>query len=209
MDKVNFGLRFAILSVMILLTFLMQGQGHQAVYFFDYMHVSLLTRVFFFGLLLASFLPIVGSVKEWETGATLNQLIRYKARWHLLVKTYLRNVMILIINPLLILLADFFIFEKTALWPQFFSLIMGYIFFTSLYMLFELLFSPGPALLIISAILLTALLVFRLPAGLAAFFLINHIAVPIWSYLGLCVATICVLCISALFLQRKEFFGSH
>ncbi|MDN6900175.1 hypothetical protein [Oenococcus sicerae] len=170
MDKVNFGLRFAILSVMVLLTFLMQARGHQAVYFFDYEHIDIFSRLFFFGLLLVSFLPIIGSVKKWETGAMLNQSIRYQTRSRLLVKSYLRNAIILIANPVIILLADFFVFKKTFLWERFLALIMGYVFYTSLYMLFELLFSSGAALLIISAILLLALLAFRLPAALAVFF---------------------------------------
>ena len=203
MGKVNIKALFAITSVMGLLMFLLSEKGDY-VYLIDYGSQPLLVKMTYFGLLVSPFLAIVGRLSIWQTGAYLNRLIRTKNMYSLIISAYIKSLILVLISVGVISIINQVMVHQFLLMSTL-NLFVAYALYTAFYLLLELLFKSGIAILAIS---LPLLAIAMGSANLKALgTLVFQKSNALWQPMITILLTILVIIAIYINMKRKDFYG--
>lgn len=203
MGKVNIKALFAITSVMGLLMFLLSEKG-DSVYLIDYGSQPLLVKMTYFGLLVSPFLAIVGRLSIWQTGAYLNRLIRTKNMYSLIISAYIKSLVLVLISVGVISTINQVMVHQFSLMSTL-NLFVAYALYTAFYLLLELLFKSGIAILAISLPLLAIVMDSANLTGLGT--LVFQKSNALWQPMVTMLLTILVIIVIYIDMRRKDFYG--
>ncbi|MDI6666109.1 hypothetical protein QMA56_00125 [Leuconostoc falkenbergense] len=142
-----------IVAVVVMLNFLLQKNDTLG-YFVEDATSSLVVKVTWFGLVCAPLLYLVGTIDKWQNGSYLNQLVRTDKLHRIVISTYFINLLHVLSIVLIGLLIDALLTGNTGSMENILNLVGSYMFYTSVYMVLELLFSSTSAVLSLCALLL-------------------------------------------------------
>ncbi|HCU41892.1 hypothetical protein N2F28_02640 [Leuconostoc falkenbergense] len=142
-----------IVAVVVMLNFLLQ-KNNTLGYFIEDATSSLVAKVTWFGLICAPLLCIVGTIDKWHNGSYLNQLVRTVKLYSLVINIYFINILRVFGIVFVSLLINTLMTGVNGTEEGVFNLFVSYMFYTSIYMVFELLFSSTVAVLSMCALLL-------------------------------------------------------
>ncbi|MCT8389884.1 hypothetical protein D0501_07330 [Leuconostoc holzapfelii] len=203
MGKVNTKAIIAITSVMGLLMFLLSEKGDY-VYLIDYGSQPLLVKMTYFGLLVTPFLAIVGHLSIWQTGAYLNRLVRTKNMYSLIVSSYIENLVLVLISVGVISIMNQVMVHRFLMMSTF-NIFVAYTLYTAFYLLLELLFKSGIAILAICLPLLATVMGSADLKGLGTLVFQNSNA--LWQPMVTILLTILVIIAIYINMKRKDFYG--
>ncbi|MCT4412976.1 MAG: hypothetical protein ABF754_00175 [Leuconostoc pseudomesenteroides] len=142
-----------IVTVVVMLNFLLQKNDTLG-YFVEDATSSLVVKVTWFGLVCAPLLYLVGTIDKWQNGSYLNQLVRTDKLHRIVISTYFINLFHVLGIVLIGLLINALLTGNTGSIENILNLVGSYMFYTSVYMVLELLFSSTSAVLSLCALLL-------------------------------------------------------
>ncbi|MCT4388109.1 hypothetical protein EFN46_07770 [Leuconostoc pseudomesenteroides] len=142
-----------IVTVVVMLNFLLQKNDTLG-YFVEDATSSLVVKVTWFGLVCAPLLYLVGTIDKWQNGSYLNQLVRTDKLHRIVISTYFINLLHVLGIVLIGLLINALLTGNTGSIENILNLVGSYMFYTSGYMVLELLFSSTSAVLSLCALLL-------------------------------------------------------
>lgn len=142
-----------IVAVVVMLNFLLQKNDTLG-YFVEDATSSLVVKVTWFGLVCAPLLYLVGTIDKWQNGSYLNQLVRTDKLHRIVISTYFINLLHVLSIVLIGLLINALLTGHTGSMENILNLVGSYMFYTSVYMVLELLFSSTSAVLSLCALLL-------------------------------------------------------
>lgn len=142
-----------IVTVVVMLNFLLQKNDTLG-YFVEDATSSLVVKVTWFGLVCAPLLYLVGTIDKWQNGSYLNQLVRTDKLHRIVISTYFINLFHVLGIVLIGLLINTLLTGNTGSIENILNLVGSYMFYTSVYMVLELLFSSTSAVLSLCALLL-------------------------------------------------------
>ena len=142
-----------IVTVVVMLNFLLQKNDTLG-YFVEDATSSLVVKVTWFGLVCAPLLYLVGTIDKWQNGSYLNQLVRTDKLHRIVISTYFINLLHVLGIVLIGLLINALLTGNTGSIKNILNLVGSYMFYTSVYMVLELLFSSTSAVLSLCALLL-------------------------------------------------------
>ena len=142
-----------IVTVVVMLNFLLQKNDTLG-YFVEDATSSLVVKVTWFGLVCAPLLCLVGTIDKWQNGSYLNQLVRTDKLHRIVISTYFINLLHVLSIVLIGLLINALLTGNTGSIENILNLVGSYMFYTSVYMVLELLFSSTSAVLSLCALLL-------------------------------------------------------
>lgn len=142
-----------IVAVVVMLNFLLQKNDTLG-YFMEDGTSSLVVKVTWFGLVCAPLLCLVGTIDKWQNGSYLNQLVRTDKLHRIVISTYFINLLHVLSIVLIGLLINALLTGNTGSMENILNLVGSYMFYTSAYMVLELLFSSTAAVLSLCALLL-------------------------------------------------------
>ncbi|MCC8439317.1 MAG: hypothetical protein ABF477_00160 [Leuconostoc pseudomesenteroides] len=142
-----------IVTVVVMLNFLLQKNDTLG-YFVEDATSSLVVKVTWFGLVCAPLLYLVGTIDKWQNGSYLNQLVRTDKLHRIVISTYFINLLHVLGIVLIGLLINALLTGNTGSIENILNLVGSYMFYTSVYMVLELLFSSTSAVLSLCALLL-------------------------------------------------------
>ena len=142
-----------IVTVVVMLNFLLQKNDTLG-YFVEDATSSLVVKVIWFGLVCAPLLYLVGTIDKWQNGSYLNQLVRTDKLHRIVISTYFINLFHVLGIVLIGLLINALLTGNTGSIENILNLVGSYMFYTSVYMVLELLFSSTSAVLSLCALLL-------------------------------------------------------
>ncbi|MGQ2283960.1 hypothetical protein [Leuconostoc pseudomesenteroides] len=142
-----------IVTVVVMLNFLLQKNDALG-YFVEDATSSLVVKVTWFGLVCAPLLYLVGTIDKWQNGSYLNQLVRTDKLHRIVISTYFINLFHVLGIVLIGLLINALLTGNTGSIENILNLVGSYMFYTSVYMVLELLFSSTSAVLSLCALLL-------------------------------------------------------
>ena len=142
-----------IVAVVVMLNFLLQKNDTLG-YFVEDATSSLVVKVTWFGLVCAPLLYLVGTIDKWQNGSYLNQLVRTDKLHRIVISTYFINLLHVLSIVLIGLLINALLTGNTGSIENILNLVGSYMFYTSVYMVLELLFSSTSAVLSLCALLL-------------------------------------------------------
>lgn len=142
-----------IVTVVVMLNFLLQKNDTLG-YFVEDATSSLVVKVTWFGLVCAPLLYLVGTIDKWQNGSYLNQLVRTDKLHRIVISTYFINLLHVLGIVLIGLLINALLTGNTGSIESILNLVGSYMFYTSVYMVLELLFSSTSAVLSLCALLL-------------------------------------------------------
>ena len=142
-----------IVTVVVMLNFLLQKNDTLG-YFLEDATSSLVVKVTWFGLVCAPLLYLVGTIDKWQNGSYLNQLVRTDKLHRIVISTYFINLFHVLGIVLIALLINALLTGNTGSIENILNLVGSYMFYTSVYMVLELLFSSTSAVLSLCALLL-------------------------------------------------------
>lgn len=142
-----------IVAVVVMLNFLLQKNDTLG-YFMEDGTSSLVVKVTWFGLVCAPLLYLVGTIDKWQNGSYLNQLVRTDKLHRIVISTYFINLLHVLSIVLIGLLINALLTGNTGSMENILNLVGSYMFYTSVYMVLELLFSSTSAVLSLCALLL-------------------------------------------------------
>lgn len=203
MGKVNIKALVAITSVMGLLMFLLSEKGDY-VYLIAYESQPLLVKMTYFGLLVTPFLAIVGRLSIWQTGAYLNRLVRTKNMFSLIVSSYIESLVLVLISVGVISAINQVMVHRFLMMSTF-NIFVAYTLYTALYLLLELLFKSGIAILAICLPLLATVMGGANLKGLGTLVFQNSNA--LWQPMVTILLTILVIIAININMRRKDFYG--
>ncbi|MFT9030418.1 MAG: hypothetical protein ABF415_02985 [Leuconostoc pseudomesenteroides] len=142
-----------IVTVVVMLNFLLQKHDTLG-YFVEDATSSLVVKVTWFGLVCAPLLYLVGTIDKWQNGSYLNQLVRTDKLHRIVISTYFINLFHVLGIVLIGLLINALLTGNTGSIENILNLVGSYMFYTSVYMVLELLFSSTSAVLSLCSLLL-------------------------------------------------------
>lgn len=142
-----------IVTVVVMLNFLLQKHDTLG-YFVEDATSSLVVKVTWFGLVCAPLLYLVGTIDKWQNGSYLNQLVRTDKLHRIVISTYFINLLHVLGIVLIGLLINALLTGNTGSIENILNLVGSYMFYTSVYMVLELLFSSTSAVLSLCSLLL-------------------------------------------------------
>lgn len=142
-----------IVAVVVMLNFLLQKNDTLG-YFMEDGTSSLVVKVTWFGLVCAPLLCLVGTIDKWQNGSYLNQLVRTDKLHRIVISTYFINLLHVLSIVLIGMLINALLTGNTGSMENILNLVGSYMFYTSVYMVLELLFSSTSAVLSLCALLL-------------------------------------------------------
>lgn len=142
-----------IVTVVVMLNFILQKNDTLG-YFVEDATSSLVVKVTWFGLICAPLLYLVGTIDKWQNGSYLNQLVRTDTLHRIVISTYFINLFHVLGIVLISLLINALLTGNTGSIENILNLVGSYMFYTSVYMVLELLFSSTSAVLSLCALLL-------------------------------------------------------
>lgn len=142
-----------IVAVVVMLNFLLQKNDTLG-YFVEDATSSLVVKVTWFGLVCAPLFYLVGTIDKWQNGSYLNQLVRTDKLHRIVISTYFINLLHVLSIVLIGLLINALLTGHTGSMENILNLVGSYMFYTSVYMVLELLFSSTSAVLSLCALLL-------------------------------------------------------
>lgn len=142
-----------IVTVVVMLNFILQKNDTLG-YFVEDATSSLVVKVTWFGLVCAPLLYLVGTIDKWQNGSYLNQLVRTDKLHRIVISTYFINLFHVLGIVLISLLINALLTGNTGSIENILNLVGSYMFYTSVYMVLELLFSSTSAVLSLCALLL-------------------------------------------------------
>lgn len=158
----------------------------------------------YFGLLVSPFLAIVGRLSIWQTGAYLNRLIRTKNMYSLIISAYIKSLVLVLISVGVISISNQVMVHQFLLMSTL-NLFVAYALYTAFYLLLELLFKSGIAILAIS---LPLLAIAMGSANLKALgTLVFQKSNALWQPMITILLTILVIIAIYINMKRKDFYG--
>jgi hypothetical protein len=193
-----------IVAVVVMLNFLLQKNDTLG-YFMEDGTSSLVVKVTWFGLVCAPLLCLVGTIDKWQNGSYLNQLVRTDKLHRIVISTYLINLLHVLSIVLIGLLINALLTGNTGSIENILNLVGSYMFYTSVYMVLELLFSSTSAVLSLCALLLIVAL------GKTNLSLLGSIAfhhnTSIYQTILTLFMTIAIMTFFLKKLNQKDFYG--
>ncbi len=193
-----------IVAVVVMLNFLLQKNDTLG-YFMEDGTSSLVVKVTWFGLVCAPLLCLVGTIDKWQNGSYLNQLVRTDKLHRIVISTYFINLLHVLSIVLIGLLINALLTGNTGSMENILNLVGSYMFYTSAYMVLELLFSSTAAVLSLCALLLIVAL------GKTNLSLLGSIAfhhnTSIYQTILTLFMTIAIMTFFLKKLNQKDFYG--
>ena len=193
-----------IVAVVVMLNFLLQKNDTLG-YFMEDGTSSLVVKVTWFGLVCAPLLCLVGTIDKWKNGSYLNQLVRTDKLHRIVISTYFINLLHVLSIVLIGLLINALLTGNTGSMENILNLVGSYMFYTSAYMVLELLFSSTAAVLSLCALLLIVAL------GKTNLSLLGSIAfhhnTSIYQTILTLFMTIAIMTFFLKKLNQKDFYG--
>jgi len=193
-----------IVTVVVMLNFLLQKNDTLG-YFVEDATSSLVVKVTWFGLVCAPLLYLVGTIDKWQNGSYLNQLVRTDKLHRIVISTYFINLFHVLGIVLIGLLINALLTGNTGSIENILNLVGSYMFYTSVYMVLELLFSSTSAVLSLCALLLIVAL------GKTNLSLLGSIAfhhnTSIYQTILTLFMTIAIMTFFLKKLNQKDFYG--
>ena len=193
-----------IVAVVVMLNFLLQKNDTLG-YFMEDGTSSLVVKVTWFGLVCAPLLCLVGTIDKWQNGSYLNQLVRTDKLHRIVISTYFINLLHVLSIVLIGLLINALLTGNTGSMEDILNLVGSYMFYTSAYMVLELLFSSTAAVLSLCALLLIVAL------GKTNLSLLGSIAfhhnTSIYQTILTLFMTIAIMTFFLKKLNQKDFYG--
>ena len=193
-----------IVTVVVMLNFLLQKNDTLG-YFVEDATSSLVVKVTWFGLVCAPLLYLVGTIDKWQNGSYLNQLVRTDKLHRIVISTYFINLFHVLGIVLIALLINALLTGNTGSMENILNLVGSYMFYTSAYMVLELLFSSTAAVLSLCALLLIVAL------GKTNLSLLGSIAfhhnTSIYQTILTLFMTIAIMTFFLKKLNQKDFYG--
>lgn len=159
MVRIDIKMYFAATMIMALLfqTLLYTQIGVTPVYFVDNSTRIFLVKLTYFALLVAPIVTIMGTMTIWQSGAYLNRIIRIRHVETLLARIYFQSLGIILLPVMFLCLGNQLYIGHFYL-SETISLAFSYAFILIIYLVLELRFDAGYAILSTSFLILGSVL---------------------------------------------------